>query len=239
MMGSKGLFIGIWLAIVVVISVLFVSCSRVIPSPAIQSPAAANSTPVTESPPVLAETTPGQTSDPEVPILTYQDLGRLTGSDPAKIDNSKFPITPVEDIHITGTTQDVDIASYNLTVDGLVDHPLALSYEELLQFTPVTRVVLLICPGAFVDNAQWTGVPVKTVLAKAGIQPEASQIFFHSTDGYDNALSLQDAQKDGVFLAYEVNGQTLPKEHGYPLRLVIEGQYGGKWVKWVNRIEVK
>jgi sulfoxide reductase catalytic subunit YedY len=57
-------------------------------------------------------------------------------------------------------------------------------------------------------------------------------------DGYSQTLSLEDATADRVFLAHEVNGETLPAEHGYPLRLVVRHQYGSKWVKWVERIEV-
>jgi DMSO/TMAO reductase YedYZ molybdopterin-dependent catalytic subunit len=239
MMGGKHSLIGIWLGITVVTLVLPVSCSQVSPSPNIQSSAVTESSPGLKSSPVLAEIIPNPTTAPETPILTYLDLNKLSAGDPAKIDNSGFPITPVEAIHVTGNAQDVDIASYLLTVDGLVDNPLALSYQELLQFTPITKVVLLICPLTFVDNAEWTGVPVKTILTKAGIKPEANEVVFHSLDGYPQILSLQDAQKDGVFLAYKVNGQTLPKEHGYPLRLVREGSVGGSWIKWVGRIVVK
>lgn len=233
MMGKSSL-IATWLATVVIAVLLVsVSCSQVSLSPNISSAA------VTESSPVSVETIPGQTIALETTVLTYKDLNKLANSDPAKIDNSGLPITPIEDIHITGIAHDVEIASYNLKVNGLVDNPLTLSYAELMQFTPVSRVVLLICPDSFVDNAEWTGVPVKTILTKAGINPEASQAIFYSLDGYPQTLSLQDAQKDGVFLAYAVNSQTLPEEHGYPLRLVIEGVYGGSWIKWVGHIEIK
>jgi DMSO/TMAO reductase YedYZ molybdopterin-dependent catalytic subunit len=233
MMGSRSSLIGIWLAITSVILLLLVSCSQVTPSPNIQSSA------VIQPPPVSDEITPGQATASATPILTYKDLKQFVTSDPSRIDNSGFPITPTEDIHITGNVQDVDIASYHLIVDGLVDNPLTLSYEEILQFAPITKVVLLICPGAFVDNDEWTGVPVKAILAKAGLKPEASQVLFASVDSYSTTLTLQNAQKDGVFLAYKVNGQTLPKEQGYPLRLVREGELGGSWIKWLGHIEVK
>jgi DMSO/TMAO reductase YedYZ molybdopterin-dependent catalytic subunit len=124
-------------------------------------------------------------------------------------------------------------------VDGLVNNPLSLSYEALLGYPTVTDVVLLICRSTFADNAQWTGVPVVRILTAAGVKPQASQVTFHGLDGYEQTLQLKEILGDGVFLAHAVDAQTLPKEHGYPLRLVVTGKYGFNWVKWVDRIEVK
>lgn len=115
---------------------------------------------------------------------------------------------------------------------------LTLTYEALLAYPTVTELVLLICPGFFVDNAQWTGVPVATLLAQAGIKRDARRVAFHALDGYMQILRLEVVQKESVFLAHTVNGQVLPAEHGYSLRLVVKGEYGSKWVKWVERIEV-
>jgi len=76
-------------------------------------------------------------------------------------------------------------------------------------------------------------------LEEAGIKPGASQVKFYAVDGYRQTLSLEHVKKHGVFLAYEVYGQTLPPEHGYPLRLVDKGSYGSSWIKWLERIEVE
>jgi len=130
------------------------------------------------------------------------------------------------------------MADYRLTVDGLVEKPLTLTYDDIVASPSVTEVVLLICPLTFVDNAEWTGVPVSTLLAEAGLKSGATKVEFQALDGYQNVLTLEDVQKDGVFLAYKVDGQLLPLEHGYPLRLVAEGQYGSNWVKWITHIEV-
>ena len=109
-----------------------------------------------------SETTPGPTTTGTLPpIQTYEDLGVLRNEDPALIDNSIFPITPTGAIHPTVSAPPLDIANYSLTVDGLVDTPLSLSYGAILKYPSVTEVVLLICQGAFVDNAEWTGVPVQ------------------------------------------------------------------------------
>ena len=99
------------------------------------------------------------------------DLSYLIYSNPADVDNSKLPITPTKEIHITGWAPDVDIVQYRLTIDGLVETEIELSYDTLLKYPTVTNVVLLICPGLFADNAEWTGVPVTTLLAEVGIKP--------------------------------------------------------------------
>jgi DMSO/TMAO reductase YedYZ molybdopterin-dependent catalytic subunit len=157
-----------------------------------------------------------------------------------RFDNSNLPITPVEELHITGAAPEVNIEDYRLIVDGLVDTSLSLTYEAILDYPTVTEVVLLVCPGFFTDNAEWTGVPVTTILAEAGIKPEASEVIFYALGSeYKVALPLNVVQQDGVFLAYTVNGQVLPAEHGYPLRLVVKGDYGYDWIKWVKRIEIR
>ena len=166
------------------------------------------------------------------------DLSYLMNSDPAKVDTTGLPVTPVEALHLTGSPPDVDIGSYRLVVDGLVDSPVSLTYDQVKTYPAVTEVVLLICPGFFVDNAAWTGVPVSALLDEARIKSEASSMVFHASGAYQQTLTREEVQAPGVFLAYAVDGQTLPKEHGYPLRLVVKGKYGSTWVKWVERIEV-
>jgi DMSO/TMAO reductase YedYZ molybdopterin-dependent catalytic subunit len=130
------------------------------------------------------------------------------------------------------------MSSYRLEVDGLVDRPLSISYDELKSFPSVTETALLICPALFVDNAQWTGVPVTYLLQSAGIQARANKITLIGLDGYRQILSIDDVQNESVFLAYSVNGQALPAVQGYPLRLVVKGKYGTIWVKWVQSIQV-
>jgi DMSO/TMAO reductase YedYZ molybdopterin-dependent catalytic subunit len=154
------------------------------------------------------------------------------------VDNSDLPITPVEELNTTGTPVELDINTYRLTVEGLVENPLSLSYEEITAYPNVTEVVLLICPGVFYDNAEWTGAPVADILRQAKVKPEAEKVYFEAAGGYRQILTIEEAMSDGVFLAYEVNGQPLPLEHGYPFRLVVRGKYGSRWVKWLTRIEV-
>jgi DMSO/TMAO reductase YedYZ molybdopterin-dependent catalytic subunit len=171
--------------------------------------------------------------------LSKSDTKELSVSVSPDTQNSTIKLTPIEDLGITGVTQDVDIAKYRLTISGLVENPISLTYENILTYPPLTEIAVLNCPGYFVDVAEWTGVPVVTILAEAGIQSEASQLIFYAVDGYSQAFSLEHINDFGVFLAYKVNGQTLPPEHGYPLRIVDKGSEGYAWIKWVERIEVE
>ena len=211
---------------IIILSLILAACA----SARISAPSPTETLNVT--PTVAATPTPTATPQPSI------DLSYLANSDPAEVDNSDLPVTPVDQLHITGTTPEVNMADYRLTVDGLVEKPLTLTYDDIVASPSVTEVVLLICPLTFVDNAEWTGVPVSTLLAEAGLKSGATKVEFQALDGYQNVLTLEDVQKDGVFLAYKVDGQLLPLEHGYPLRLVAEGQYGSNWVKWITHIEV-
>ena len=174
-----------------------------------------------------------------LPGIEPPDLSYLENSHPAEVDNSRLPITPIAELNLTGTPPEIDIEEYELVIDGLVESPQSFSYQELMEYPTITRKVLLICPGLFVDNAVWTGTPVKTLIEEAGIKPDAFILVFRAADGYNKYITIDSLEETDVFLAYKVNGEALPREHGYPLRLVVEGDYGSKWVKWVERIEVQ
>ena len=148
-------------------------------------------------------------------------------------------ITPVEEMGITGQAQDVDINEYRLTVTGLVKKTLSLSYEDILSYQSITEIAVLNCPDFFVDVGVWTGVPLMNILQEAGLKSDATQVVFHSIDGYSRTMSLDHIESHSVFLAYKVNGLTLPPEHGYPLRVVDESSDGNMWVKWLDKIEIK
>jgi DMSO/TMAO reductase YedYZ molybdopterin-dependent catalytic subunit len=213
-----------------------VSCS----SPMSSTPQAPEMTPPlvddgpqgTEQSSLVTTPTPEPTTERSEPALDIIHMH------PSEVDNTTLPITAVEDLHRTGRPVEYDIDTYRLVVDGLVENPLSLSYEDLLSRPQVTEEVLLICSGFFWDNAVWTGTPLSLILEDAGLLPEASQVLITSGDGYSRRISLEDATAEGVFLAYEVNGETLPEEHGYPIRLVARHQYGNVWVKWIEHIEV-
>ena len=168
------------------------------------------------------------------------DLSYLKDKDPAEVDNSKLPVTPVDRLSLTGRPpQSVDIKTYRLTVSGMVNNTLDLTYQELLSFPSTTQVVLLICHESHVDNARWTGIPVSFLLEKAGILDGAHEATFIALDRYSRTLPLDVIRSTGTFVAYKVNSETIPLKHGYPLRLVVKGMYGENWVKWLRQIDVK
>ena len=216
-----------WLLVFpVLIAALLVSCQTTIERPPPSQPPVEVppiQTPVVETPPNqphVFKPPLAQAPDEELPPDdSYKDLSDLRYSNPADIDNSNLPITPTDKLGVTGwAPEEVDISEYRLTVEGLVETPLSLTYNDILAYPAVTEVVLLICPDAFVDNAEWTGVPVTTILTEARIKPEASQITFYAMDRYRVVKSVEEVQKEGVFLAHTVNGQILPIKHGYPVR---------------------
>jgi DMSO/TMAO reductase YedYZ molybdopterin-dependent catalytic subunit len=178
-----------------------------------------------------------------LPAVENTQTETETATEPAPIyatsTNSSIQLTPVEKMGITGIAQDVDIDEYRLTVDGLIEKPLSLTYQDILDYPSVTAIGVINCPGFFVDTGEWTGVPVRTLLDEAVVKSGATQLIFHALDGYNRSLSLEHIDKFDVFLAYIVNGQTLPREHGYPLRVVDKGSDGSAWTKWVQNIEVE
>ncbi len=133
---------------------------------------------------------------------------------------------------------EIDIEKYRLTVDGLVEEPLSLSYNELKNLSQRREKETLTCVALVSAKGIWEGVPLKTVLEKAGVKNGAIYVVFYAADGYSSAVPLKSAIKDNVVLAMKLNGQILTPKHEFPLRLVYPGYYGYKWVKWINRIEV-
>ena len=135
---------------------------------------------------------------------------------------------------------DVDPASWRLTLSGSkLSSPTTLTYQDLQGMPTVTRRAILICPGVFADYAEWEGVPLDAVLAKAGLSPSWSRVTFLSLDGYREEFTREEVQSHLLFLALKVNGQVLPRDHGFPVRLVAVDLYGGRWIKWIKEIRVQ
>ena len=139
---------------------------------------------------------------------------------------------------MTGKVQLIDLASYRLRVTGKVDRPLDLTYEEIRCLPKVEASPILVCPGFFEDEAAWAGTPLAEVLALAGVQAGAQRLELVSADGYTTSLSLEKALDRANFLAYEWDGEPLPRLHGFPLRVVIPDAQGNQWTKWLVEIRV-
>ena len=135
--------------------------------------------------------------------------------------------------------------SWRLKVDGAVATPLSLDLPAIKQYPATTEMATLECyiPGGttlLVGNAVWTGVSLKALIEAAGPLPEANSVRFYAVDGYlSGDFSLKTIlSSDALILAYEMNGQTLPLNQGYPLRLVVPGAGGFNWAQWVRQIEI-
>ncbi|MBU7044698.1 MAG: molybdopterin-dependent oxidoreductase [Theionarchaea archaeon] len=149
-------------------------------------------------------------------------------------------ITPIEDFFVLdlGVQPEINIEEWRLEVTGLVDSPLSLTYEDILLMPSVTQVNLLYCMPGYEGIGEWTGVPLAFILEKAGYSTETVSVVFYAADEYSSSIPLEKALLEDTILAYEMNGVTLPAEHGYPLKLVVPDKVGYKWVKWVVKIEL-
>jgi sulfite dehydrogenase len=177
------------------------------------------------------------------------------------------PITPNNAFfvryHLAGVPLDIDPDKFTLEIKGKVDHPLKLSLKDIKKLPAVDLTAVNQCSGnsrGFFDprvaggqlgngamgNARWRGVPLKTVLDKAGVQAAAKQITLNGMDGpvsdktpdFVKALDIDHARDGEVMLAYGMNGEDLPYLNGFPLRLIVPGYYGTYWVKHLNEITV-
>jgi len=156
---------------------------------------------------------------------------------------AKIPATNQLDettgMHMTGTVQQLDLATYRLKVTGKVDHPLSLTLDELRCLPKVTASPLLACGDIFKDVASWSGVPIQAILNLAGVQAGAKTIILTGADGYTASIALEDARQPKNYLAYEWEGKPVPILHGFPLRAVFPDFGGWAWVKWLVGMEVE
>jgi DMSO/TMAO reductase YedYZ molybdopterin-dependent catalytic subunit len=179
----------------------------------------------------------------------------------------RYPVTPVG-LHYLLIHYDipfVDPAGFVLSVGGLVARPLELSLDDLRARPAVELEVTMECAGngrallpgprpvsqpwlaEAVGTAAWRGTPLAPLLDEAGTLGGAREVVFTGLDrGYEGgeeqvferSLPLDEALRDDVLLAYEMNGTPLLPQHGFPLRLVVPGWYGMTHVKWLTRITV-
>ena len=158
---------------------------------------------------------------------------------------------------------DVDAASYRLSIDGLVAKPFRLSLDELRKIGTTELVAGFECSGnsvgrlhGLVSNGRWTGIPLKTLLARAGVSSDADEVVFLGADRgeedvdfrgrvikvtqqFGRSLSIADATRPEPFIAVALNGEPLSKQQGFPARLIVPGWYGVANVKWLSEIHLQ
>jgi len=173
-------------------------------------------------------------------------------------------ITPIEHFFVRAHVYvpTVDVSQWRLSVGGSVTTPLTLAIDDLKKIPAVELVSVLECAGngrAFyqppvpglqwghgaVGNARWRGVRLADVLKRAGLKASAREILFDGADvplgtmpDFQRSLPLAKALDPNTLLAYEMNGETLPVKHGFPLRVVVPGWAGDSWTKWLTSIRV-
>lgn len=134
--------------------------------------------------------------------------------------------------------QQVDRESYRLRVSGLVETPLELTYDEVLDRERFEKLVTLNCVEGWSVDILWEGVMTADLLDAAGADPDARVIIFRSVDGYSTSLPADFIRENDILLAHKMNGVELPPERGFPFQLVAEEKWGYKWAKWIDEIEV-
>jgi DMSO/TMAO reductase YedYZ molybdopterin-dependent catalytic subunit len=178
-------------------------------------------------------------ADPAAPIPAGADL---------QIDGLGPFLTPSDRFYRVDTAlfvPAVKTEGWTLNVHGMVDHPVTLTYPQLLQRPLIERDVTLACVsnevgGRYIGNARWIGAPLKDLLEEAGVASGATQIVSRSADGFTVGTPTAIAM-DGrdSMLAVAMNGQPLPLEHGFPVRMVVPGLYGYvSATKWLVDIEL-
>jgi DMSO/TMAO reductase YedYZ molybdopterin-dependent catalytic subunit len=133
----------------------------------------------------------------------------------------------------------VKIRSYRLKVEGLVNKPLSLTYDQVLALPHVKRMVNMPCVEGWTETLLYEGVRLADLFTKAKMKPGVTTVIFHTVGKrYSSSLSLAYVKKADVLLGFKINGLKLNQERGFPFQVVAPHKLGYKWVKWVERIEL-
>ncbi len=192
-----------------------------------------------------------------IPFLDVQAPGRGLRWD--ELTSWITPNAKVFNVGHYGVPKPEPPDAWRLEISGLVKHPVTLSLADLKARKSKRIIATLECSGngsspgfvGAVGNVEWTGVPLAALLKDCGLRERAIEIVFFGADeklekirekdylqNFARSLSVGDAQREDVLLAYAMNGEPLSQEHGAPVRLIVPGWFGIAWVKWLKRIEV-
>lgn len=134
--------------------------------------------------------------------------------------------------------QTIDAKTYKLLIDGKLQHPQSISYNEILKLPSVERAITLHCVEGWSEHLLFKGVRLAELLKNTNPNKEVRTVIFYAADGYSSSLDYKFVIEKDILIAYEINGLKLNSERGFPLQVVAESKYGYKWVKWVNHIEL-
>jgi DMSO/TMAO reductase YedYZ molybdopterin-dependent catalytic subunit len=136
----------------------------------------------------------------------------------------------------------VEKSSWVLAVEGLFDRARPLTLSDILAYPAMTQPITLSCisnpvGGDLIGTSNWTGVRLRDLLKDLGLRPEAKELAIKAADGFYESVVMEDMLDPRTLLVYGMNGDTLPVEHGFPLRIYIPNHYGMKQPKWIISIE--
>ena len=212
------------IAAAVALPILYLGLNRLFPTQEVQPPSSSSLSLL----PLQSKSKPLGFEDPRLAPL---------------LDSEVTPTYLFYRIDINPIVPVVDATSWTLSVKGLVNNPLTITYEEIKAMPSVKEYATLQCVsnkigGDLTSTALWTGVRLKDVLQKAQVKPGAKYIAVRCYDGYDVGIPLERGLLDGSILAYEMNLAPLTSEHGYPVRAIVPGLYGMMNPKWITEIEL-
>jgi DMSO/TMAO reductase YedYZ molybdopterin-dependent catalytic subunit len=208
---------------------------------------------------------PARLAEPDEQI-TAEELALAARNHGMPMEAMRYDVTPVG-LHYLLVHYDIPAADdhdWRIAVTGRVGRPTELTMAELRDRPSRTVRVTMECAGngrallrprpisqpwlvEAVGTAEWTGVPLRDLLADVGIADSAVDVVFTGADhgvergveqDYQRSLPVAEALAEDVLVAYEMNGQPLPPQHGFPVRLVVPGWYGMAHVKWLREITV-
>jgi DMSO/TMAO reductase YedYZ molybdopterin-dependent catalytic subunit len=196
--------------------------------------------------------------------ITYEELQLAARNHGMPLEGLRYDLTPLG-MHYLLIHFDIppaDDTTWTVDIEGRVRKPMSLSMRDIRSRPAVTQAVTMECAGngrarlhprplsqpwlsEAVGTAAWTGTPLRPLLDEAGMEDDAVELIFEGADhgtqdgveqDYERSLSIADAVRDEVLLAYEIDGRPLPPQHGAPVRLLVPGWYGMTSVKWLRRI---
>ncbi|CAN5867965.1 hypothetical protein BH18ACI4_BH18ACI4_12330 [soil metagenome] len=155
-------------------------------------------------------------------------------------------ITPNDRFYVvTKNVVDPEVARsvWRLDITGLVERPQTYSFEDLAVLPAATQETTLRCISnqvgdGLMSNAVWKGVPMRALIEAAGAKQGVVEARLHGVDNYTDTFAIEVAMEPTTLVAYEMNGDTIPARHGFPVRVIVPGLFGEKNVKWVTRIEL-
>lgn len=182
------------------------------------------------------EDTAGPVASPSLEALQARIMP-APGTRPEITSNRDF-----YNIDINTTPPILDAATWTVRIKGLVENPRTFNLNEIRAFPLYSQFVTMSCisnsvGGSLISTAKWTGIRLKDLLEVVGLQPDAKELYIEAADGFFESVAMTDMTDSRTLLVYQMNGEPLPYEHGYPLRIYIPNRFGMKQPKWITSME--